>query len=203
MAKQAIRQPKQRRSIEKKQSILKASYALFSAKGYYKTNTAEIAQEAGVSTGIVYSYFQDKKDILLEVVRFYIASLSDHFQPLLSTPVNKNDLPSIIEQFIDISIASHTMNIEAHNEFFALSFFEKEISLLFSEFENDLLAKLYRLLSDAGYSEINLLEKIRIGYGMIEQICHDYVGHELSKDKLNIMKSLAVCAITGLLDNTI
>ena len=64
MATNEVRIPKQKRSIEKKDAIIRASYTLFCEKGYYKTNTAEIAKMAGVSTGIVYSYFQDKKDIL-------------------------------------------------------------------------------------------------------------------------------------------
>ena len=34
-------------------------------------NTAEIAKSAGVSTGIVYQYFRDKYDILLEGIKKY------------------------------------------------------------------------------------------------------------------------------------
>ena len=58
----AIRQPIQERANEKKQKIIEAGYKLFAEKGYYNTNTQEIAKAAGVSTGIVYSYFKDKKD---------------------------------------------------------------------------------------------------------------------------------------------
>ena len=48
MATNEVRIPKQKRSIEKKDAIIKASYTLFCEKGYYKTNTAEIAKMAGV-----------------------------------------------------------------------------------------------------------------------------------------------------------
>lgn len=201
MAKQEIREPKQKRSIEKKQSIIKASYELFSDKGYYQTNTAEIAREAGVSTGIVYSYFHDKKDILLEVVRFYISSLSKQLQPLLSAPIYKNDLPEMIEEFIDRSVASHTMNAEAHNEFFALSLLETDILTLFRDFENDILLRLYELLSEAGYSKNNLHEKVRISYGIVEQVCHDYIQQKRSPDELTVTKSLAVQVIVSLLND--
>lgn len=202
MAKQEIREPRQKRSIEKKQSIIKASYKLFSNKGYYKTNTAEIAQEAAVSTGVVYSYFQDKKDILLEVIRLYISSLLEQFQPLLSPPVNKNDLPAMIEQFIDISIASHTMNVEAHNEFLALSLLEKDVFALFGDFENSVLIKLYKLLLAAGFTKSNLLEKVRISYGIIEQVCHNYIQRKQTQEELVITKILAVQMIAALLEDT-
>ena len=57
-----IREPQQERSIEKKNRIIEAGYELFSEISYYGTNTQEIAKRAGVSTGIVYGYFKDKRD---------------------------------------------------------------------------------------------------------------------------------------------
>ena len=66
--KSTVRNPRQERAIEKKNKIIDASYELFSEVGYYGTNTAEIAKRAGVSTGIVYGYFQDKRDILISVL---------------------------------------------------------------------------------------------------------------------------------------
>ena len=57
------RNPQQKRSIDKKNRIIEAGFELFKEQGYYNTNTTEIADKAGVSTGTVYSYFKDKKDI--------------------------------------------------------------------------------------------------------------------------------------------
>jgi AcrR family transcriptional regulator len=191
MAKQEIREPKQKRSIEKKQSIIRASYKLFSNKGYYKTNTAEIAQEAGISTGIVYSYFQDKKDILLEVVKLYISSLSEQFRPLLSTTISQDNVSNIIKDLIDIVISSHVMNVEA----------QKDIFILFSDFENSILSKLYALLAAGGFSKTNLLEKVRISYGIVEQMCHDYIQKKQTQEELDTAKSLAIHIIVTLLND--
>lgn len=66
-----VRKPQQKRSIEKKEKILNAGYRLFDDKGYYKTSTPEIAEEAGVSIGCLYSYFKDKHEIFLEVYDRY------------------------------------------------------------------------------------------------------------------------------------
>ena len=71
MADNIIREPIQKRSIEKKEKIIKYGFELICKKGYYNTNTAQIAKAAGVSTGIVYSYFNDKHDILLEGLKRY------------------------------------------------------------------------------------------------------------------------------------
>ena len=52
----------------KKNTILNAAVKIFAEKGYQYATIAEIAKEAGVSTGLVYSYFKNKLDLLLSVV---------------------------------------------------------------------------------------------------------------------------------------
>ncbi len=200
MSKSEVREPRQKRSMEKKQSILRASYKLFCSQGYYKTNTAEIAQEAGVSTGIVYSYFHDKKDILVEVIRLYVSSLSEQFQSLLFVPVDKDHLPTFIGQLFDIFLSSHAMSIEAHNEFMALSLLESDLLPLFSDFESALLQKLSALLVAAGVSETDLQEKLMISYGIVEHVCHDSILQRWSKEEFDKMKALSIRAILSLLN---
>ena len=75
MGNSEIREPIQKRSIEKKEKIIQAGFELICEKGYYNTNTAEIAKVAGVSTGIVYQYFKDKHDILIEGIKLYSNSI--------------------------------------------------------------------------------------------------------------------------------
>ena len=87
-----IREPIQKRSIEKKEKIIQAGFELICEKGYYNTNTAQIAKAAGVSTGIVYSYFKDKHDILIEGIKIYADSKTDSIYKkyLRSQSVNKD-----------------------------------------------------------------------------------------------------------------
>ena len=75
MGNSEIREPIQKRSIEKKEKIIKYGFDLICEKGYHNTNTAEIAKSAGVSTGIVYQYFNDKRDIFLQGIEQYSKSL--------------------------------------------------------------------------------------------------------------------------------
>ncbi|HEX4421061.1 MAG TPA: TetR/AcrR family transcriptional regulator [Kofleriaceae bacterium] len=49
--------------------LLEAATALFSAHGYDGVGTPEIAQQAGVSVGTFYRYFDDKHQIYLEIAR--------------------------------------------------------------------------------------------------------------------------------------
>jgi AcrR family transcriptional regulator len=49
----------------RRQQIVGAAVALFSDEGYDRTTVQEIAAKAGVSTGLIYQYVEDKDDILL------------------------------------------------------------------------------------------------------------------------------------------
>jgi len=61
---------------DKKERILNAAMKIFAFKGYQYATVAEIAQEAGVSKGLVHVYFASKLDILLEVIIFFIESVN-------------------------------------------------------------------------------------------------------------------------------
>ena len=110
-----IRQPQQERSNEKKQKIIYASYELFAEIGYYSANTQEIAKRAGVSTGIVYSYFKDKRDILLHVLNIYIDKVTEPFGRIIDGIKLPLDIDALIVEFIDVTIKTHKENAHLHN----------------------------------------------------------------------------------------
>ncbi len=51
----------------KGQDILNAAIRIFAIQGYHKAKIFQIAQEAGVSSGSVYVYYENKEDILLQI----------------------------------------------------------------------------------------------------------------------------------------
>ena len=55
---------REKNKITKRKSILEAAFRLFSRKGYSQTSIEELAREAGIGKGTVYSYFQTKRDIV-------------------------------------------------------------------------------------------------------------------------------------------
>ena len=55
---------REQNKITKRKSIIEAAIRLFSDKGYEQTSIEELAREAGVGKGTVYSYFETKKDIV-------------------------------------------------------------------------------------------------------------------------------------------
>jgi len=59
--------PKQARSKQTKEKIIRAATELFEERGYEKTTSNDIASVAGVSVGSFYVYFSDKRQLLLTI----------------------------------------------------------------------------------------------------------------------------------------
>lgn len=59
------RAPVQRRSLERREAILRAALVRFGQQGYERTSVRGIAHRANVATGSVYQYFGSKRQLLL------------------------------------------------------------------------------------------------------------------------------------------
>ena len=136
-----VRTPIQQRSIDKKNRIIEAGYELFAEKGYFSTNTSEIAKRAGVSTGIVYGYFRDKRDILLEVLNIYIDNV---FHPIFETFAKLQpplELEKIIPDIVDYTVKTHTYNAQIHETLHSLTSTDKIVSDKFLALEGEMTKK--------------------------------------------------------------
>lgn len=73
----------QQRTIESRKKLLDAAYRLFIEKGYYNTNTKEIARYAGISIGNFYNYYQDKCEIYCALLEIYTTDSCKAMEELL------------------------------------------------------------------------------------------------------------------------
>jgi AcrR family transcriptional regulator len=60
----------------KKLKILDSATQVFAEKGFLYATMAEIAKNAGISTGLTYSYFKNKLDILLSIVLGFLQHIN-------------------------------------------------------------------------------------------------------------------------------
>jgi AcrR family transcriptional regulator len=86
---------------EKKSMILDAATKIFAEKGYQYATISEVAKEAGISTGLLYSYFKNKLDLLLSVVILFWQNINQ---------TNQEKLTSIRDPFDKLVVVLH--NIE-------------------------------------------------------------------------------------------
>ena len=195
-----IREPIQKRSIEKKEKIIKAGFELICEKGYYNTNTAEIAKVAGVSTGIIYQYFKDKHDILVEGIKRYA---SDIFYPMLNVTSNikidKNNLDSVLRNMINAFVENHKLSQIAHEEIMAMTHSDKEIAEFFQENEMAMTKNISKILLDNGFDSKNLDEKVHIAIHLIDDLCHEIVYHKHKDLDYDVMINLVIDNILNLI----
>lgn len=200
MSESDVREPIQKRSIEKKEKIIESGFELICEKGYYNTNTAEIAKNAGVSTGIVYQYFKDKHDILIEALKKYADNI---FYPMLNIPAkefNKNNLDEIIRKMINSFIQNHKLSQSAHEEIMAMAHSDREVAFYFHKREMEMTVRIYDLLVKNGFDGKNLMEKAHIAIGIIDNLCHEIVYHKHSELNYELMTDICISAIIDILN---
>jgi AcrR family transcriptional regulator len=192
--------PTQKRSIEKRNRIIKKGFELMCENGYYNTTIPDIAKYAEVSVGIIYQYFNDKKDIFIEGVKDYSNNI---MYPMLNVLENKNieikDLKAVLEKMIDNFIQTHTITKQAHEELMAMSHLDEDVSNIFKSSEIEMTEKIVCLLENNNIHILNSREKVHIAVGMIDNLCHEIVYHKHEKIDYNVMKNETINLIVNML----
>ena len=194
-----IREPIQKRSIEKKQKIIKSGFDLICQKGYYNTNTAEIAKAAGVSTGIVYQYFKDKHDILLEGIKLYAGDIIYPVGNNFPTDVSFDNLKTVLKEVINKFIENHKLSQVAHEEIMSMTHSDKEIADFYREREMYTTKTISNILIKNGFDKTNLDERVHISINLIDDLCHEIVYHKHNELNYDIMINLVLDTIVNLL----
>lgn len=196
--KSIVRQPQQIRSIEKKNKIISASFELFSEVGYYNTNTAEIAKRAGVSTGIVYGYFQDKKDILLCVLEEYLTNVYEPILALLDNIQAPINIEQLVKTIIDMVIKTHKENANIHEALHSLSHSDKVVSDKFISFEDKITVQINEKFDHLGLNIKNGLEKIHLAMNLVQSFSHEFIYDQHSYIDYDAMQSIVFNTIINL-----
>ena len=196
-----IREPKQQRAIEKKEKIIEAGFNLICKNGYYNTNTAEIAKEAGVSTGILYQYFKDKYDILIEGLEKYGDNI---FFPMLKTKditFDKKDFNKLLRQMIEYYISNHKISNTAHEEIMSMVHSDKKVAEYYYKRELEMTNSLKDILLNNKFTNDNLSEKVHIMMGLIDNLCHEITYHKHDNMNYEIMTNLIIDNVRNLFKN--
>ena len=192
--------PTQKRSIEKRNRIIEKGFELMCEKGYYNISTPDIAEAAEVSTGIIYQYFNDKKDIFIEGVKNYSNTI---MFPMLTVLENEkikiNNLEQLLKNMIDAYIKNHTISKKAHEELMAMSHLDEDISAIFKNSEFELTNKIVQILKYNNIEVENPVEKIHIVIGIIENLCHEVVYHKHNRINYENMTKEVIQIVVNLL----
>lgn len=187
------KKPVQKRAVETRNKLLNAAFAMYGKKGYYQTTVDEIAAEAGVSTGIAYRYFRNKKDLLLCTLNY----LAENIKPLSGTEnvslksfADPDALSDIIEGFEQL----HRKYYAFHEELEGLRHTDKDVKQLYDDFEKTAMNALACELT--GSDADNLKERLHLAVSLIESYCHTVTDNKYDDMDRDFLRRQTVDAVT-------
>ena len=196
----AVRMPKQKRAILKRNRIIESGFKLICENGFYNTNTALIARDAGVSTGIVYQYFNDKKEIFIEGIKMYADSILFPMLDILNnTDMHSKNFSDIVSKLIDLFIDRHNLTKKAHEELMSMAHADEDIAEMLHNKEIECTLKIAEILEVNGHNPVHLKERVHIATSVGENFCHEVVYHKHAEIDYNVMKEEVIKLITDLL----
>ena len=129
---------------DRREDILQASLHLFAEKGFHGTSMRDIAREADITEGLIYHYFESKRDLFRAIIGEY------SFLPLLRT------LPELAEQLdtraLLIVLARGFFDVLKQNTELArvllqeVQVFPEEKEAFFADAVNESITELARIL---------------------------------------------------------
>ena len=196
-----LRIPTQKRSIEKKEKIVEKGFQLMCEKGFFNVTTPDIAKYAGVSTGIIYQYFKDKKDIFIEGTRKYANEIMFPIYSLIDGKnMNKEDLPQFFKELLKTNKEKHAIDKKAHQEISAMQHLDEDVEQIFKEAEINFAHKLYLLLKGKGFPEEKLQEKTHLIVNLIDNFAHEEAYHKHKTLNYEAMEDMIVFSILNILN---
>ena len=199
MEQSELRQPVQKRAIEKKQNILECGFNLICEKGYHNVDCIAIAKASNVSTGTVYQYFTDKRDIFLQGLKNYSDSILFPILEYKDKKIKANELSSFIKKIINNNVKVHNMSQSAHEEIMSMRHSDAEVKAIFQEFEIEATDVFVKILENNNFKIDNIYEKAHLIIAWMDNLCHEIVYHKHNNLDYNKMTELVIDSIIHLL----
>ncbi len=184
----ALRTPKQQRSIQTRKRIMDAAFHLYAKKGIHGTNSKEIVEKAGVAIGSFYSYFKNKKTLLLEMLEDY---LDRHYlaiwKPVEDITINemgRDDIKVLIESVF----AAYDISPEFHRQTHALRYSDPDINRVYERERNREVTQIRSLL-ESNKSRMRVTDPEAAAvviHNAVENVAHTatFIGSQIEKQRL-------------------
>lgn len=199
--KRRARVPRQERGKKTREKIIKAARSVFSRKGYYGTDSNEIAAEAGVSTGSFYAYFNDKKHVFIETLKSYNSEvLQKAFHDFEG--IKTRNSKDLIQHLLQRLILAHDLSPKFHKEIISMMHIDSEVFAIQSA-EEDKIVKFIESLMTQNKESIkvqNIRAAAFLVYKTGESIIHSikiYKGPLNEKELLGELTSMICSYLFG------
>jgi AcrR family transcriptional regulator len=120
---------KQERARRTYEAILRAAAKLFPKRGFDGAQVPDIAKAAGVSTGAVYRYFTDKREIFLEMLELHLDEARAEVDARMKAR-NFQSPDAIVEAVVDEIFAQTRRDPALARIYLSMSFTDRDVGAL-------------------------------------------------------------------------
>ena len=100
-----VDRPRRGSPEQTRERLLQTASEIFNRVGYHRTDSNQIAHEAGYATGTFYKHFKDKQELFLAVYERWVATEWEAVEDVLSAGGTPRQ---IARALVDLSISFHT-----------------------------------------------------------------------------------------------
>ena len=172
----------QPRALATRQKILDSALEMYASQGYHSTTVDQIAKNAGLSVGVAYRYFKNKKELLLAALEHAFSNI----EKLSGT--NREDIfNGNLSQALAVFEKIHTDYRDLHEELEGLRHTDEDVRELYDSVMKTAIKKIHDSLPDELRNRPGSLVDLYTAIGIMENYCHLYMHGTLSKKDLKIM----------------
>lgn len=195
-----MKEPIQKRSIETRNKLMKTAIKLYADKGYHNVTVDEVASSAGLSTGVAYRYFKNKKDLLLATIQYAYVNIKDmaHMEDnlFMTFSTEEEKLAYIMDKFVML----HQKYYDFHEVLEGLKHSDPDVKELYVQIENSAMYEVINRMKLFLPSEKNLPEKVHLAVSMLETYCHMRLDEQYKTLDFSFVKQEIIKTIVRLRD---
>lgn len=155
-----------------KHKILESALEIFAEKGFKGTSINEIAKSAGISKGLAYNYFKDKKEIMVSVFSLLVEEIGSLYKDVELESDPKKKMKVLINgTFKALQVDEKFWRIYMN---FALSpEIKEEANEFMSSFMNELFTDIEQLFKEMDYP--NPAMESKLFAAALDGVCFHYI----------------------------
>ena len=147
----------------------------------------EIAKSVGLSVGTAYRYFKDKKELLLETLKYGFEHITE-FANVSETDIFGADLEHALLEFEKI----HTEYFNIHEELEGLRHTDKDVRKLYDDFTESAIKSVHEKLPEEIRTRPHSLQNLRMAIGLMENHCHYCMHNNPDKKTVKYLRERTV-----------
>ena len=192
--------PKQSRAMATRQKIIEKGFEIIAKKGFHNTTVDEIAKEAGLSTGVCYRYFKNKKEILMAALEWAFSIVAQRTKTNEEVLKKLTSMEKIIDYSLDQFCILHEKYFKAHEEIESMRLIDEDVAKLYETVEKNAIENIIDKLPPNLKNITNIKERLYIASGIMENYCHMFVRNKETMLDMKITKKYTVDAVLKILE---